>query len=573
MQTPEVFALVLSACLAGTAIGQSVPVLQGLRTSDDVYGLFPMGVSAEGAAVVGRFLNTSAALWRRDIASIDLGFPISHLSISGNGQVVAGERWDGQAFRWDAVEGMVALPPIDLGRGGRVVASDEVGATLVGWSGASDGFYHATIWRVGEPPLDIGTLGRGSSALAVSPDGLTVVGAREGPEGTRAFRWSVADELVVLPVTSPNSGLGGSRARAVSANGHVIAGEDSTEGISLAVIWRDGRLPEYLGTLGYSSYVTGMSADGSVVVGWSQTFDGREPPFLWTPQLGMVDLNVYLPSLGVDLSDWILNMATGVSRDGTAIVGIGVHGGRDEGWLVRFAQPPSQCVFSGHPISANAALGGTVDFTSSFIPIGQAFQWRKNGLNLIDSLRVSGSSTPQLQVDGVVAADQGSYDCVVTGVCGAVISNAANLSCRATVTMPPSSGEFFGGDVISLTASVQSSGTTTYRWKKDNINLFNSGAYSGVTTPTLTIHANDPSQSGSYTLAITNPCGVTTTVPAIVSVSCAADWNHDGGIDGDDVILFFQQWDENDIGADFTADGSVDGDDVIGFFGRWDLGC
>jgi hypothetical protein len=52
---------------------------------------------------------------------------------------------------------------------------------------------------------------------------------------------------------------------------------------------------------------------------------------------------------------------------------------------------------------------------------------------------------------------------------------------------------------------------------------------------------------------------------------CPADWNSDGGVDGDDVIAFFGDWDSNQ--ADFNNDGGTDGDDVIEFFGRWDTGC
>jgi hypothetical protein len=54
---------------------------------------------------------------------------------------------------------------------------------------------------------------------------------------------------------------------------------------------------------------------------------------------------------------------------------------------------------------------------------------------------------------------------------------------------------------------------------------------------------------------------------------CPADYNGDGGVDGDDVIAFFADWDASIPQADFNGDGGVDGDDVIGFFGAWDNGC
>lgn len=54
---------------------------------------------------------------------------------------------------------------------------------------------------------------------------------------------------------------------------------------------------------------------------------------------------------------------------------------------------------------------------------------------------------------------------------------------------------------------------------------------------------------------------------------CPADINDDGGVDGDDVIRFFELWDTGHIDADINQDGGIDGDDVIRFFERWDTGC
>lgn len=52
---------------------------------------------------------------------------------------------------------------------------------------------------------------------------------------------------------------------------------------------------------------------------------------------------------------------------------------------------------------------------------------------------------------------------------------------------------------------------------------------------------------------------------------CSADWDASGGVDGDDVIAFFADWDANN--ADFNVSGGTDGDDVIEFFAAWDNGC
>ena len=55
--------------------------------------------------------------------------------------------------------------------------------------------------------------------------------------------------------------------------------------------------------------------------------------------------------------------------------------------------------------------------------------------------------------------------------------------------------------------------------------------------------------------------------------ACPADYNQDEGVDSDDVIAFFGDWDAGNSLADFNDDGGVDADDVIAFFARWDAGC
>jgi len=53
---------------------------------------------------------------------------------------------------------------------------------------------------------------------------------------------------------------------------------------------------------------------------------------------------------------------------------------------------------------------------------------------------------------------------------------------------------------------------------------------------------------------------------------CFADYDGSAGIDGDDVIAFFSDFDAGISCADCNEDGGVDGDDVIDFFESWDIG-
>jgi len=53
---------------------------------------------------------------------------------------------------------------------------------------------------------------------------------------------------------------------------------------------------------------------------------------------------------------------------------------------------------------------------------------------------------------------------------------------------------------------------------------------------------------------------------------CPADFNQDGGVDGDDVAAFFAAWSSSESAADVNFDGGVDGSDVEVFFAAWSAG-
>jgi probable HAF family extracellular repeat protein len=79
-----------------------------------------------------------------------------------------------------------------------------------------------------------------------------------------------------------------------------------------------------LGTLGGGeSRAFGVSADGSVVVGWAENAAGQTRAFRWTAAGGMEDLNITYAHLLTNGSE--LRIAYAVSPDGRYIVGSGYN--------------------------------------------------------------------------------------------------------------------------------------------------------------------------------------------------------------------------------------------------------
>jgi uncharacterized membrane protein len=126
-------------------------------------------------------------------------------------------------------------------------------------------------------------------------------------------------------------------AYAVSADGSAIAGVGFQSGQG-AVRWTEAEGPVWLGHLPglrgtVYSFASDISNDGTVIVGGSGE-DARFQAFRWTAASGMRSVQQMLQELDVDLTGWKLGAASGVSADGSVIVGDGINPEGDwEAWV------------------------------------------------------------------------------------------------------------------------------------------------------------------------------------------------------------------------------------------------
>ncbi|WP_072927563.1 PEP-CTERM sorting domain-containing protein [Microcystis aeruginosa] len=167
-----------------------------------------------------------------------------------------------------------------------------------------------------------------SFAHGVSADGSVVVGESSSVNSpTEAFRWTQGTGMVglgFLPGGGPSANLNaGSNALGISADGSVVVGYSNIPNVNggyggyEAFRWTQATGMVGLGDLPggiFDSKATGVSADGSVVVGNGTGFYGTA--FRWTQATGMVGLG-YLPGGGY----YAASSATGVSANGSVVVG------------------------------------------------------------------------------------------------------------------------------------------------------------------------------------------------------------------------------------------------------------
>jgi len=106
---------------------------------------------------------------------------------------------------------------------------------------------------------------------------------------------------------------------------------------------------------------------------------------------------------------------------------------------------------TGQPANVTVTEGGFVSFNVTVTdPFNYTYQWRFNGANLTNNVRISGATNPTLGIDPVELGDAGDYDCVITPIFGACVGT----SNAATLTVNPDTGgcpeDLNGDNVIDL---------------------------------------------------------------------------------------------------------------------------
>jgi hypothetical protein len=82
------------------------------------------------------------------------------------------------------------------------------------------------------------------------------------------------------------------------------------------------------------------------------------------------------------------------------------------------SHPTDKTVFEYSNVSFSVTASGTTPLT---------YRWRRNGVNLNNGGNIYGATSSSLVIVGVLADQAGSFDCLVTNLCGTVPSNPAQL--------------------------------------------------------------------------------------------------------------------------------------------------
>lgn len=188
---------------------------------------------------------------------------------------------------------------------------------------------------------------------------------------------------------------------------------------------------------------------------------------------------------------------------------------------LKYAGTPAAVTITNQPQPQIVEPNASATFAITTVSTGPlSYQWFRNGSPLSDGVKYTGTTAATLVINNASEADEGLFSVVATHLftSDSQASQAAPLTVLGLpeVTSPPADTTVLVGETITLSAGVQAAGPFTLQWQKDGVDLSDGGAISGATTATLTIEPSQASDSGDYTLVITNSLGTVTSPAAEV---------------------------------------------------------
>jgi uncharacterized repeat protein (TIGR03803 family) len=167
------------------------------------------------------------------------------------------------------------------------------------------------------------------------------------------------------------------------------------------------------------------------------------------------------------------------------------------------------------PMSQTNYASSTAAFTATaFGPEALNYQWQKNGTNLVDGGRFSGTTNSTLTIASVSDADSADYSAVVSDAYGSVTTSNAALTVidPPSITAQPLGQRIMLGSSVSFTVSVGGTAPFGYQWR------FNGAGIPNATNAAYAIPAAGATNTGNYSVIVTNLAGSVTSSNAFLTV-------------------------------------------------------
>ena len=328
--------------------------------------------------------------------------------------------------------------------------------------------------------------------------------------------------VIVLPLPTGSTGatVGGG-----SADGGVLVGDGSLLNLTGRVIfqWTRAANGTYSvrnngGFAGSSNtQATGISGDGSTVVGSYVNAQFRMRAYRWTLAEGYVDIDV--------LAGQTSSQATATSQNGARIVGNSGSSAftwSQAGGMTMLPNLPMLTRAQALCISPDESFIGGTGLDASFRETAQLWARIENTYTAYDLRKILDGSGANLtgwtlnQVTAIVKNADASYNiagnATLNGVPqGFVFQLTASNGLQSTITSQPRAQAVgIGGTVVF---SVTATNASNYQWQRNGV------AIPGATNATLTLANAQSANTGTYTVLVGAGDGAVTSAPAPLTVA------------------------------------------------------
>jgi autotransporter-associated beta strand protein len=170
-------------------------------------------------------------------------------------------------------------------------------------------------------------------------------------------------------------------------------------------------------------------------------------------------------------------------------------------------------VITQQPASRTNNATTTATFTVLASGSPATYQWYKNGTNLlVNGGKISGSTSNVLAITNVLGADRGAYTVVLSNPAGTVTSAPPALLTVIDpfITVQPMGVTNVDGSDVTFSVTAVGTAPLRYQWAFDGTPM------TGETNSTLFLDSIADSDSGNYTVVVTNISGSVTSAPAFL---------------------------------------------------------
>ena len=178
---------------------------------------------------------------------------------------------------------------------------------------------------------------------------------------------------------------------------------------------------------------------------------------------------------------------------------------------IAFGELPVGPVITNPPVSLTNGVGATVSFSVGATGTPPLFyQWYFGRTNLINSSKISGTTSNVLTIANIQATNAGNYKVVVTNNWGSDSTTDSLYVSLAPFIVTPLTNQTVGiGSTVTFAVTANGITPFYYQWLTNDVVLTNGGQFSGAKTNVLILTDAQTNNSGTYTVIVTNNYTIT----------------------------------------------------------------